>query len=284
MWKNLSPSDLSREYSPSSCAPDFARVLIRYRSLSDEVLATRIRETVRYGDLPQEQALLFPSDAPGTPPLLIYIHGGYWQELSARDSCFAAGDALAQGVSYAAIDYSLAPGASVAQIVLQCARAVKYLRRLHLQAHPGASVVVAGSSAGAHLAAMLCTAGPHLGGDGTATPLDGAVLLSGTYDLRPLVHTYINDPLGLDGAEALRLSPQFLAATSTVPTVVCWGEHETGEFKRQSREYAARVRTSGRLVSAYEVSGAHHFDIVFGLCDPSSRLGQDTLGLLKAKP
>ncbi len=283
MWKNLTPADLSREYSPSSCAPGFAQVLARYRGLSDEALATHATHAIRYGDLPQEQALLFLPDAPATPPpLLVYIHGGYWQELSAHDSCFAATAALAQGVSYAAIDYTLAPEASLAQITDQCVQAVACLRQHYLQIHPGAAIVVAGSSAGAHLAAMLCTAGPHQGRGGSATLVDGAVLLSGIYDLQPLVATYVNDKLGLDGAEARRLSPQLLVATTTVPTLVCWGEHETPEFKRQSREYAARLRSSGQLAGAYEVPGVNHFDIVFGLCDPASRLGRDTLGLLKA--
>lgn len=289
MWKDLNPADLSREYSPSSCAPDFAQVLACYRGLSDDALATYGAQVVPYGERPQEQALLFQASNNGTlrlqpPPLLIYLHGGYWQELSARDSCFAAVAALARGVCYAAVDYTLAPGASVAQIVAQCARAVACLRRQHLQAHPGAVVVVAGSSAGAHLAAMLCTVGLHQGEgrDGSAVQVDGAVLLSGIYDLQPLVTTYVNDKLGLDGAEARCLSPQFLAATSTVPTLVCWGEYETHEFKRQSREYAARLRANGQLAGAYEVPGANHFDIVFGLCDPASRLGRDTLALLKA--
>jgi len=120
--------------------------------------------------------------------------------------------------------------------------------------------------------------------DDIDAPLQGAVLLSGVYDLQPLVGTYINDKLGLDAPAALRLSPLFQPVTAQVPAVVCWGENETDAFKRQSRDYAARIGANGRPASVYEVAGRNHFDIVFDLCDPATRLGRDTFQLLRGTP
>jgi hypothetical protein len=49
------------------------------------------------------------------------------------------------------------------------------------------------------------------------------VLLSGVYDLRPLVETFINKPLGLDVQSATAVSPLLSTVHARVPTVVCWG-------------------------------------------------------------
>ena len=55
-------------------------------------------------------------------------------------------------------------------------------------------VVLAGHSAGAHLAAMVATADPTMSG------LAGLVLVSGIYELEPLIGTSVNERLGLDVA------------------------------------------------------------------------------------
>jgi arylformamidase len=106
------------------------------------------------------------------------------------------------------------------------------------------------------------------------------VLLSGVYDLRPLVETYINKPLGLDVQSATAVSPLLSTVHARVPTVVCLGEQEASEFKRQSREYASRLRQAGVSVSEHEVPGRNHFDILFDLTSPDTRLGVETIELL----
>lgn len=66
-----------------------------------------------------------------------------------------------------------------------------------------------------------------------------------------------------------------------VRTIVAWGEHEIGEFKRQSGWYASRLAAAGFPVSSFEVAGANHFDIVFGLAARTSPLGRVTLELIE---
>jgi arylformamidase len=65
-----------------------------------------------------------------------------------------------------------------------------------------------------------------------------------------------------------------------VKTIVAWGENETAEFKRQSRTFAPALVRSGFPVSAFEVAGANHFDIVFGLANRESLLGAATIELI----
>lgn len=275
MWTTLTPGDLEKAYSPSSVAINYREVVADYRASSRRVLACRESLRLSYGETSDEYIILFEPPGRVADSLLVFFHGGYWQDLSAEDSCFPAASLLSSGIAYAAVNYTLAPHAGVAAIAAQSAKALKKLAI----SRPKTRIVIAGSSAGAHLAAMLIST-DWLGWGQKTEPFHAAVLLSGVYDLRPLVTTYVNQPLGLDVQSATAVSPSFLTVHAAVPTVVCWGEHETGEFKRQSREYASQLAQAGASVSCYEVPDRNHFDILFDLTDPASRLGAETIELL----
>lgn len=202
-------------------------------------------------------------------PLLVYVHGGYWQELSAADSLFMADDALAAGIGVHAVEYRLAPAASVAAIVEECVRDVAAV----IERVAPSRTVLAGSSAGAHLAAMV-RADPRVAGR-----VDATVLLSGIYDLRPLVGTSVNDALGLDDASAAAVSPVLRPVVVARDEVLCAvAEHESDEFIRQNREYAARLSAAGVRVTATVVPARDHFDLPLDLARPGTTVGDWVLG------
>jgi arylformamidase len=200
-------------------------------------------------------------------PLLVFIHGGYWQALSAADSLYLAPGALSAGWSYAAVEYTIAPAGSLEQMVAECAAALGELAARG----PWSSVVLAGHSAGAHLAAMSSIA--------ALSPLrvDRVVLISGVFDLRPLVHTSVNAPLGLTADTASALSPALLPVVGAPDTVVTWAQDDTDAFATQSRAMAAHLRTVGVRVRELECCQRHHFDIVDDLVDPAHPLGAAAL-------
>ena len=161
-------------------------------------------------------------------------------------------------------------GASNAEINRELAA----LRRAFRLAVRADRLVVAGSSAGAHLAAMAA-----LAADGR---VKGAVLVSGIYDLEPLIGTSINDALGLDAAAAAHNSPLRQALKGFPRSLVCWGENETGQFKRQSGAFAQALRRAGAKCEAFECAGRNHFDVILDLTDPATELGRRTLDLIRA--
>ena len=243
-------AERERQYSPSSCVAAMEPFLEAYVARSrDAQTRFRCQENLLWGEGPDETFDYFPA-ASAAAPLLVYIHGGYWQEHSKEESLFAAPDCVANGIAFAAIDYTLAPRARLGTIVEQCRRAIA---SLHRQAAYGlAEDVVA-----------------------------GGVLLSGIYDIEPLMGTYIDAALHLTAEDAATLSPLGLRLGRPVKTIVAWGDNETGEFKRQSRVFAAALESSGFPVSAFEVAGTNHFDIVFGLANRENVLGQATLELIQ---
>jgi arylformamidase len=280
-WRNWPLAERERQYSPSSCVAAIDPYLDAYAARSrDAERRFRCRKNLSWGERADEVFDYFPA-ASADAPLLLYFHGGYWQELSKNESLFAAPDCVGNGIAFAAIEYTLAPQATIGTMVEQCRRAIASLhRQAATLGFDARRIYVAGSSAGAHLAAMLLMGDWQVAHGVPDDVVAGGVLLSGIYDLQPLMGTYIDAVLHLTAEDAATLSPLRLKAGRPVKTFVAWGENETGEFKRQSRAFASALGSSGFPVSSFEVAGTNHFDIVFGLANRESVLGQAVIELI----
>lgn len=206
----------------------------------------------------------------------MFIHGGYWRALCKEDSVFMAENFTSLGIAVAALDYSLAPAAHLSVMVAQCRRAVAWLghnsRSLGVDA---GRMVVAGSSAGAHLAAMVLNDTSLA----AAKPL-GGLLVSGLFDLEPLRHTLPNSWLKLSAEQAQALSPQHQLPAPGCALQVVVAEHDTDEFKRQSRDYAQACLAAGRPTVFYELARRNHFDVILDWTRPDTALTGSALALL----
>jgi arylformamidase len=262
-----------REYSPSSAiGGNYAPHIDRYKTESKQARsALTFHADLPYGESARTRIDFFPplTDT-ANGGLLVFIHGGYWQELSKEDSAFLAPTWCAAGFAHAVVGYTLAPEASVAEIVEECRSAVRWLAARSEQLGFDVSrIVVAGSSAGAYLAAA-CAAERE-------TAVRGLVLLSGIYDVRPLIGTSINVAIGLDAKSAAELD--LFVTPPRCSSIVAWGEIETSEFKRQSRAFAVAIEEGGARVELFEIAGRNHFDVVHELGDAQAPLFQAAVAL-----
>jgi len=107
-----------------------------------------------------------------------------------------------------------------------------------------------------------------------------AVLVSGIYDLAPLVGTSIDIPLSLADSEVESMSPARAALDGFPRSLVCWGEVETTEFKAQSREFANGLTQAGTTCTVLEVPARNHFDVVLDLADPTTDITRRVLSVL----
>ncbi|XP_061866740.1 kynurenine formamidase isoform X8 [Colius striatus] len=203
-WRDMSAEALEEQYSPSRWSPRLGSDAIVQAHLEATAAGTqqaraeaRTSLHVPYGDGDREKLdIYFPADPAGTFPLLVYIHGGYWQCLrvhpldtpalqptsfcfppSKDESGFAALPLVSRGVAVAAVGYDTAP--------------------------------------------------------------TGAVLVSGVYDLEPILHTYVNDELNMSQEVAQRNSPMLhiTPAAMACQVLVAVAQHDSPEFRRQSQEY-----------------------------------------------
>jgi arylformamidase len=126
-----------------------------------------------------------------------------------------------------------------------------------------APVIVAGHSAGGHIAACLLA---------TEAQVPAAYAISGLFELAPLIPTSINEKLGLDVAEAEALSPLVWPAPEGKVLDAIVGGDESSEYLRQSAAIVAAWGKEGVETRYEEIEGANHFTVIAGLADPSSAM------------
>lgn len=132
----------------------------------------------------------------GTPvPVIVWVHGGAWISGSRRDVAPYLRMLAARGYAAVGVDYPVAPGSRYPQALKEVDAAVAFLQE-HAAGYglDMEQVVLAGDSAGAQLAAQLCTAvtSPAYAAELGLTPalparhLRAAVLHCGVYDLEAM--------------------------------------------------------------------------------------------------
>lgn len=208
-----------------------------------------------YGALVRQQFDFFAGQ-PGADTVL-FIHGGYWQMRHKNGFRFVVEGALKEGLSAALIGYTLAPEASLQDIVIEVLSGTSAVSA-HAQRHGHSGRIhLCGWSAGGHLTAMAMQHPAVVSGLG----------ISGIYDLEPLRHTYLNTALQLTQADALALSPLHLPVATGKRFVTAYGTAELTALQIQSQAYAAYA--AGPLVP---LEGADHFSILNALATPDGAL------------
>lgn len=272
-YTRLSRAELDRQLSPSQSAKDAAAVLARHEAQTAALEADA--ELARWSDVAYGRGArqLYDVTAPigaVDAPCLAFVHGGFWQEGSKAGSGFAARAYARDGWAHAALGYTLAPEASLAQIVEEVAEALRQLRaRAADYGIDSERIVLAGHSAGAHLAAAILAG---LGGADLPDALAGYVLISGVYDLAPVAASYVNDAVGLSPGDVDRLSPLLYWPAADRPVHLLVGADEPEAFRRQSDALAALWGRELRRISLARAPGRDHFDIL----DELAREGSET--------
>jgi acetyl esterase/lipase len=195
-------------------------------------------------------------------PTLFFIHGGYWQMRAKENFTLFAEGVMTHGFHVALIGYTLAPDATLDQIVGEIHAGLDFLgsQLPGLGGDPG-RVVVSGWSAGGHLTAMALS---H--------PLVRcAVAISGIYDLEPIRHSYLNEKLGLDETMSRRNSPLQQAGVAKPISLVVGGA-ELPMLRQQTADFAAYRASRGLPVTYEEIPGADHFSVMDQLASPSGRI------------
>jgi len=158
-----SDPDVDKAYAPSRALPEgvFQANLDLYRDRSIAVYRAFPHELDLVYDAASGQALdIVPAPGPGLKPAFVFIHGGYWRMLSKNESVYMAPALNARGITLVAPDYSLAPAASLEEIVRQMRAAIAWLHR-HGAGHgiDPDRLYVGGHSAGGQLTGALVAGG-----------------------------------------------------------------------------------------------------------------------------
>ena len=193
-------------------------------------------------------------------PTLLFIHGGYWQQRAKEVFTVVAEGPMARGINVALIGYTLAPEATLDEIVAEIHAGIGFLAaQLPALGGDGGGIVVSGWSAGGHLTSMALS---H-------PKVRAGMAISGIYDLEPIRASYLNEKLKLDGAMSHRNSPVMQAGGPPKPLSLVVGAAELPLLRRQTADFAGHRARFGLPVTYEEIPGANHFTIMNEMISPS---------------
>lgn len=281
LYRGMDAEQLEAQYNLRARRPDFetlmARWMDRCRAFRE---AGNVDLDLSYGPGTRETFDLFRGRSGG--PLLIYIHGGYWQRGDKSLYSFVAESFVAARVNVAVLNYELTPSVRLGEIAPQIRKAIAWMwhNAAELKVDREALTVM-GHSAGGHLTAMMMATDWNAHDSALPTGLIKAgVPISGIFELEPLIHTSINAGPQMDLEEARRESPLFLPPVTDAPQLVVDGGAETEEFHRQSDLYCETYRTATRRMDRYMVPDADHFDELERLSEADSEFFRRSLALI----
>ena len=261
-YRGMDRAALDAAYNNSAAVANSSALMADLRARGDRLRGEMPQYLdLRYGPAPRNRIDYFSAQARG--PVLMFIHGGYWQMRAKEDFSALARGPLAHGIDVAMIGYTLAPDISLGGIVAEIRSAIRWLAA-HADKHGGDAgrMYVSGWSAGGHLTASVLD----------EPAIRGGLAISGIYDLEPMRWCYINEKLKLGESEARRLSPLLNMPATSAPLMVTCGGSELPELRRQSAEFAAARMRAGLPGRFGELEGHNHFTILEELANPQGAL------------
>lgn len=274
VWEGMSRAELDVAYDNTSAVENSGEYLALWARRSSTLRARQPElMDIAYGPRERNRLDVFRSGRENAP-LLVFIHGGYWQRNSKDVFCCMAEGLLPHGIDVACLGYTLAPEASLGGIINEVKDALHWLRR----SGPALGVaqrrlIVSGWSAGGHLAAMAM-----------AMPeVDAGLAISGIFDLEPIRLSVLNEKVMLQPDDISRLSPMSTLPKAAGQLTVAYGAAELPELQRQSQEYARAWLSSGLAGAKLQVADANHFSILEHLRNPDGVLALAALHLSDQK-
>jgi arylformamidase len=214
-----------------------------------------------YGKGPRQKFDLFlPTSRP--KGLLVFIHGGYWIRFGRENWSHLAAGTLANGWACSMPSYGLAPDFTISEMTVEILASIK-----EASTKVSGPVVVAGHSAGGHLAArMACTDVP--------SGVVRSIPISPLVELAPLMETDMQQKLRLTAAECRTESPARLAKQVDCGVHVFVGGNERPAFLWHARHLSESWACPWTVLP-----GKHHFDVIDDLTDAKSAMMRICLGL-----
>ncbi|WP_395719664.1 alpha/beta hydrolase [Prosthecobacter sp.] len=215
-------------------------------------------------------------------PVIVWIHGGGWSKgdkasLQQKPQAF-----VDKGFVLVSVNYRLVPAVTVKDIMADLAQSVRWVRE-HAAEHRGDpnSLIIMGHSAGAHLAALLCTDDRYLKAAGVPmTSLKGCVPLDvSAYDIPKRIQD-VDDGIsktfktifGTEEAAQREVSPvHHIAKDKGIPPFLILHVASRDDTKAQAHWLAGKLTEASIAARVVAAEGKTHGTIssdLGGAADP----------------
>jgi acetyl esterase/lipase len=163
-------------------------------ALLSDVRAEDVQRDIPYADPADERQVLdvySPSEAKNLP-VVFWIHGGGWQTGDKSDVQVKPQACTEKKFVFVSTNYRLLPNVDMATIVRDVAKSIRWVHG-HIAEYGGdpQRLIIMGHSAGAQLAALICTDDRYLKAEGLSLAIvKGCVPADGdTYDVPAIIET-----------------------------------------------------------------------------------------------
>ena len=227
-------------------------------------------------------------------PIVFWIHGGGWQAGDKDDVQVKPRAFVDRGFVFVTTNYRLLPDASIKEMGGDVAKVIRWVHD-HAQEFGGdpKTFFVIGHSAGAQLAALVCTDDRYLKAEGLSfSILKGCVPVDGdTYDVPMQIATVEQkrkDAYRLkfgEEAKQIDLSPvTHVARDKSIPPVLILHVAGHPETTAQSQRFVKVLQDAGVSARAYPAQGKNHGTINADLGkpgdEPTKELFEFVMGVL----
>ena len=280
VWLDMDQAELDAAYDQIKYAPNLPQIVKRW-AINSEAVRARLGQPRRftYGPTPIEGLDVYPTNRPNAP-INIFVHGGAWRVGLAKDFAFPAELFVHGGAHYVVPDFInvVEANGSLIPMAEQVRRAVAWVYR-NAQSFGGDPnrIYVSGHSSGAHLAGVVLVTDWRKAFNLPTDTVKGGLCCSGIFDLKPVRLSARSSYVKFTDEMEQTLSSQRHLDKLNVPVIVAYGTLETPEFQRQSRDFAAAVKTAGKPVELLVGEGYNHFEIPETLANPYGLLGRAVL-------
>ena len=170
--------------------------VVEYRNIrvKREARAREVRRDIPYVDRGHERQVLDVYSAPHAKnlPVVFWIHGGGWQVGDKSDVQIKPRAFIDKGFVFVSTNYRLLPQVDMGTIVRDIAGSIRWVHD-HIAEYGGnpRRILIMGHSAGAQLAALVCTDDRYLKAEGVSLAvIKGCVPVDGdTYDVPAIIET-----------------------------------------------------------------------------------------------
>jgi arylformamidase len=277
VWLDMNQAQLNAAYEQADYAPNMQSVLQR-AAHQNAAAQNRLGEPEKYayGESPDEYVIVYRADK-NNAPIQIYVHGGAWRFNTAEDYASVAEPIVNAGANVVLLNFSNADDEGISLGVLarqvRDATAWVYNNADKFGGNPE-KIFVSGHSSGGHLAGVVLVTDWSRDYGLPENIIKGGLCCSGMFDLEAVRLSSRNAWLQLSNNEEQMLSAQRHINQISAPVIIVYGTHETPEFQRQSRDFAAAVEAAGKPVQLLMAEEYNHFEIMETFFSPYGIVGR----------
>lgn len=236
---------------------------------------------------------LYLPKGPGPHPVVIFVHGGYWQA-GGRQEIFGVYERLGrrlvrEEVIGVVISYRLSPRYRYPVHIEDVAAAIASTLR-NVEKHGGdlSRVYVVGHSAGGHLAMVAALEPRWLGAHGfSASALAGVVSISGVYDVPNLATSYygsrnVRRVFGTNEDDWRRASPvNLVRGKPKTRLLLAIGDEDEPRLIEQHAAMMQVLRAAKADVEELKIDDRNHNTVVTELFSETDVLGEKIFAMIK---